>query len=295
VPTRKARELLVATFHALFCCDLSEVSLLDAMFLVKAHGGLVCLMSIEGGMQDSQFEGGAQGIALRMAADLGDAVHLGQPVLAVEQGAERVEVRTEELTVDAAHVAVTVPPSLIGRIQFDPPLPADHVLLHNAVPAGTETKWVAVYPTAFWREDGLAGSSVAMDDAFEVSLDASPASGAPGMLALFAAGPKARALARLTPEEREAEALTTLVRRFGPEAGEPAEHHEQNWAEEPWSRGCSMGHFGTGVLTQFGRLLREPVGRIHWAGTETATVSHGAIDGAVRSGERVAAELLALA
>jgi monoamine oxidase len=55
-----------------------------------------------------------------------------------------------------------------------------------------------------------------------------------------------------------------------------------------------MGHFGTGVLTQFGSLLSEPVGRIHWAGTETATVSHGAIDGAVRSGERVAEELLAV-
>ena len=55
-----------------------------------------------------------------------------------------------------------------------------------------------------------------------------------------------------------------------------------------------MAHFGTGVLTQFGHLLREPVGRIHWAGTETSAVSHGAIDGAVRSGERVAEELLAL-
>src|SRR5205085_10805333 len=107
-------------------------------------------------------------------------------------------------------------------------------------------------------EDGLAGSSVAMDDPFEVSLDASPASGSPAMLALFAAGPKARALARLTPVDRRAEAIATLVRRFGPQAADPAEYHELNWAEEPWSRGCSMGHFGTGVLTQYGHLLREP-------------------------------------
>jgi monoamine oxidase len=47
------------------------------------------------------------------------------------------------------------------------------------------------------------------------------------------------------------------------------------------------------VLTQYGRLLREPVGRIHWAGTETATTSFGAMDGAVRSGERVCEEILA--
>jgi monoamine oxidase len=53
-----------------------------------------------------------------------------------------------------------------------------------------------------------------------------------------------------------------------------------------------MAHFAPGVLTQYGRLLREPVGRLHWAGTETAGTSHGAIDGAVRSGERAAAEVL---
>jgi monoamine oxidase len=53
-----------------------------------------------------------------------------------------------------------------------------------------------------------------------------------------------------------------------------------------------MAHFTPGTLTRYGHLLREPLGRVHWAGTETATVSHGAIDGAVRSGERVAAEIL---
>ncbi|HYV59226.1 MAG TPA: FAD-dependent oxidoreductase, partial [Acidimicrobiia bacterium] len=38
---------------------------------------------------------------------------------------------------------------------------------------------------------------------------------------------------------------------------------------------------------------RTPAGRVHWAGTETATASHGTIDGAIRSGERAAAEVLA--
>ncbi len=83
-----------------------------------------------------------------------------------------------------------------------------------------------------------------------------------------------------------------LTTRLGPAAASPVEVMEQNWAEEEWSRGCSMGHFPTGVLTQYGRRLREPVGRLHWAGTETATTSYGAMDGAVRSGERVCEEIL---
>lgn len=295
VPTRQARELLGATFRALFCTDLSEVSLLNALHLIRSHTGLVCLMSIKDGMQDGQFDGGAQAVALRIAGELGDRVHLDEPATGIEAHDDRVVVHTTKGDITAGRVAVTIPPSLTGGIRFDPPLPADHALLRNAASAGTEIKAMAVYETPFWREDGLAGSSVAMDDRFEVSLDSSPASGTPGVMALFAAGPKARALAALTPEDRRAEALAVLTRRFGPRAAEPIDYLEQNWAEEEWSRGCSMAHFGTGVLTQFGHLLREPVGRIHWAGTETSAVSHGAIDGAVRSGERVAEELLALA
>lgn len=53
-----------------------------------------------------------------------------------------------------------------------------------------------------------------------------------------------------------------------------------------------MAHFAPGVLTQYGEFLRQVTGCIHWAGTETATVSHGAIDGAIRSGQRAADEIL---
>jgi monoamine oxidase len=37
--------------------------------------------------------------------------------------------------------------------------------------------------------------------------------------------------------------------------------------------------------------LREPVGAIHWAGTETADQWTGFLDGAVRSGLRAADEV----
>ena len=86
--------------------------------------------------------------------------------------------------------------------------------------------------------------------------------------------------------------MRTLTRRLGPAAASPVEVLELNWAQEQWTRGCSMGHFPTGVLTHYGRRLREPVGRLHWAGTETASTSYGAMDGAVRSGERVCEEIL---
>jgi monoamine oxidase len=87
--------------------------------------------------------------------------------------------------------------------------------------------------------------------------------------------------------------LASLAGYFGPRAAQPDDYVEQDWSAEEWTRGCYGAHMPPGVLTQFGPVLREPVGRIHWAGTETATEWSGYMDGALTSGERAAAEVLA--
>ena len=63
--------------------------------------------------------------------------------------------------------------------------------------------------------------------------------------------------------------LANLVQLLGPRAGQPEHYIEKSWAEEEWSRGCYEGYTPPGVLTAFGPALREPIGPIHWAGTET--------------------------
>jgi monoamine oxidase len=269
------------------------VSLLNLLFLMRSAGGLTPLMTVENGYQHEQFTGGAQTAANAMAAELGGALVLDCPVRAIAQRDDGVDVRGDAATVSARHAIVAVPPSLAAHIEFDPPLPADRALLLHSAPAGTEIKAMAIYDRPFWRDDGVSGASVVMDDAYEVSLDTSPPTGDVGIMALYAAGPKARTLWTLGADERRRTIVDILRTRFGAQAASPREIVEHNWAEEVWTRGCSMAHFGTGVLTQYGRLLRQPKGRIHWAGTETAGTSWGAIDGAVRSGERAAAELLA--
>jgi monoamine oxidase len=59
-----------------------------------------------------------------------------------------------------------------------------------------------------------------------------------------------------------------------------------------WSRGGPVGYAGPGVLLDYGSIIREPVGPIHWAGTEASTFWNGYMEGAVRSGERAAGEVL---
>ena len=211
----------------------------------------------------------------------------------MSQQSDRVEVVSDAATVTARRVVLALPRALAAGIRFEPALPGDHVLLIHKIPAGTEVKTVAIYDEPFWREQGVSGASVATDDLIEITLDTTQPGHSSGVIGTYCAGPRARALWRLPERERRSLLLKTLATRLGPQAAQPIEIKEINWSEERWTRGCSCAHFAPGVLTQYGRLLREPVGRIHWAGTETATTSFGAMDGAVRSGERVCEEVLA--
>jgi monoamine oxidase len=157
---------------------------------------------------------------------------------------------------------------------------------------GPETKTLIVYDEPFWRAAGYSGQTSQPGSVAEVTIDASPASGTPGVIASFTFGPVARRVAALDPAERRRAVLDALGSRLGPRAASPVDFVETAWWTEEWSRGCSMAHMRPGILSRYGPLLRQPFGRVHWAGTETSTISHGAIDGAVRSGERAAGEVL---
>ena len=124
-------------------------------------------------------------------------------------------------------------------------------------------------------------------------MDATPPSSNLGVLAGFFDADAAIAWSEKTPEERRAAVVQEVVRQFGDEGAHPIDYAERDWTAERFSEGCYGGFMGPGTLTRYGRMLREPVGRIHWAGTETSEIWAGYVDGAVRSGDRAAEEVLA--
>ena len=85
--------------------------------------------------------------------------------------------------------------------------------------------------------------------------------------------------------------LETFARLFGPV--KPVQYLEKNWMADPWSRGCYYGMPTPGIVTECFPTWADPVGAIHWAGTETTFLSLGGMNGAVTSGERAAGEVLA--
>lgn len=292
IRTTAGYDLFEMAVRGLFTGDLSDTSFLHLLFLVRAHGSINALFSIKGGSQENMIDGGAGSIAQKVALSLGDAVRLNSPVCAITQRVDHVLVEADGLAVTARHIVVSIPPVLALEIAFDPVLPEDRTALYRAALAGPESKTLVVYDEPFWRADGLSGQSAEPNSVSEVTLDATPASGNPGVIASFTFGPVARRVDALDVQERRRAVLDALTARFGSRAQSPTAFIETPWWTEPWTRGCSMAHFPAGTLTRFGPLLREPMGRVHWAGTETATRSHGAIDGAILSGQRAAAEIL---
>ena len=113
-----------------------------------------------------------------------------------------------------------------------------------------------------------------------------------GVLVGFIDADHAIAMSATDEATRRQQVISDLVHYFGPDAAHPIAYVEQDWTAEPWSRGCYVAHTAPGVITSFGDTLREPCGRIHWAGTETATRWCGYLDGALQSGIRAAQEVL---
>ena len=285
--TRVAREAITTACRAVFAVEPSELSLLHVLFYAASAGGWDDLLDTDGGAQQDRIVGGSQLISLRMAEELGDRVELSAPVRSIRTDGDDVVVGD----VRARRAIVAVPPTLAGRIEYDPPLPAVRDQLTQRMPMGSVIKCMAVYEEPFWRDDGLSGQAVSLPGPAQVVFDNTPANGSAGLIG-FLEGREARELGAVSESERRDAVLKGFQRLFGRRAGHPTLYVEKDWSTEPYSRGCYAGVLGPGAWTAYGRALREPVGRIHWAGTETATRWMGYMDGAIQSGKRAAAEVM---
>jgi monoamine oxidase len=299
--TAGARHLFELATEAVWAAEPGDVSLLHVLFYTHSGGGFNTLVGTDGGAQQDRFHGGSQRLALLLAEQLGDErMRLGSPVRRIEHGADGVLVCADGpggesggLAVRARRAIVAVPPTLAGRIAYDPPLPARRDQLTQRMPQGTVIKTMAIYERPFWRQRGLSGQATSDLGPARVVFDNSPPDGSPGVLLGFLEGRLAREWGARAPAERRQAVLGGHARLFGAEAASPVRFLERVWAEEEWTRGCYGCLMTPGAWTEYGRALRAPIGPLHWAGAETATVWNGYMDGAVRSGERAATEVLA--
>ncbi|MGW7541123.1 flavin monoamine oxidase family protein [Streptomyces sp. NPDC054770] len=297
--TGAAVDLVNIFLNSAYGGEARDASALFSLWYVAAFGDETHPGTMErgtgttGGAQDSRFVGGSQLVAQRLAVELDGRVHLSAPVRRISQDATGVTVVSDAGDWRADRVIVAVPPLLASRIVWDPLLPPQQGQLLQRLPFGTLMKCVAVYDKPFWRSDGLSGMGLLRDGSpIREMFDNTPPDGGPGVLMGFLGGREWRKWAHRPAHERRGAVLRCFARVVGDRAFDTVEYVEQDWTAEEWTQGGPTAVAAPGVLTGYGEWLGRRFERVHWAGAEFAAYWNGFMDGAVRSGQDAAAELL---
>jgi monoamine oxidase len=288
--TATSRDLMAIMARVTWGAEPDEVSMLHAVRYVKAAGGIDRMLDVVGGAQQDHFPGGTQQIADKMAADLGDRVRLDAAVSRIEWSDDAVAVTSTAGVVEARRAIVAIPPAHRLAVDIAPAPPIEYQQLAQRWPQGALSKAYAVYRRPFWRDAGHSGQALSDEGPVFITFDVSPGDDGPGVLLGFV---DSREFDALPPGQRRKKALESFAALFGVDAENPIEYLDHCWGAEPFAPGGPTAAVPPGSWTQFGPLLRKPVGPLHWAGTETADEWTGFLDGAVRSGLRAAAEVAA--
>jgi monoamine oxidase len=227
----------------------------------------------------------------------------------IEHSNGLVTARGDSFAVTARRCIVAIPPALAGRIVYAPTLsnlnPRGFVRdqMTQRYPMASILKVNVVYPRPFWRDAGLAGQVTSDSGAVRATFDNTPypdpqtSNVTPGALLGFVEADEARYWTARTRQERYQKVITDLANYFGPKALSPLGgingYYEALWNREEFSGGGPTGVPMSGAILEYGQAMRDPIGLVHWAGTETAVRWSGYMDGAVESGDRAASEVLA--
>ena len=267
-------------------------SALQALQMAASAGSFTDLVDADF-ILDKRVVGGMQSVSQGLAARLGDDVFLEQPVRFLEWDENGVVARADGMTVRARHAVLAHAPVLYSRISFDPPLPRRQQQLHQHLSMGLVIKVHAVYDRPFWREQGLSATAFSPYELVHEAYDNTNHGEERGTLVGFVSDRLADDVFELSADERRERILESLAHYYGPEAKNPVVYYESDWGTEEWTRGAYAASFDLGGLARYQKDVRAAVGPIHFACSDIAGAGFQHVDGAIRMGRSVAAEIIA--
>lgn len=276
-----------------YTIEPKDVSMLYFLYALKINGGMSTMLDIgANGAQNLRVVEGLAAMCTRIANQLGDRVVLGAQVYDIVQREDGLRVIGDSIVVEADRVIIALPPNQIQRIDFDPMLPRRRMWLMHRLEMGAVIKCFAIYEKPFWRGrvvTPLDPDTLVIDHA----LDASSVDDGHVALVAFIGGDDAVAWSDRSPVERRAVVLDNLAQVFGEEALTPVDYFDHDWLSEPTIGGGYSCYAPPGVMTAGYEELATPIGFLHWAGTEMATVHQGYVEGSLQSAYRACDEVLA--
>lgn len=231
--TKEGRAYFHIYAEAVYSADAADMSALHTMFYAKSGRDMKTLLAVGDGAQQDRVEGGSVRVSELMAEALGDRVFLDSPVRTIRQDEDGVTVIARDGTEHrASQVIVTLPPTLAGRLEYDPPMPSWRDQLTQRLPAGSVIKMYLVYETPFWRAHGLNGQVGSDQGPVKITFDNTPPGYEHGVMLGFMEGNDGREWAHRTAAERRAAFTDCLVRYFGDAARHPIDYLEKDWMAE---------------------------------------------------------------
>ncbi|PYI03998.1 amine oxidase [Aspergillus sclerotiicarbonarius CBS 121057] len=286
---------------ALLGVDSIEVSALYMLYYFKSGSGIDNLLSDEkNGGQYLRTRQGTQTISQKMAEELDpETLFLGTPVTSIDQSRPDGICLVQTLdnaTFHCRRVIVSVPTTLYQSISFSPPLPQTKNSLSHDTVMGYYSKMIFVFNEPWWRNAGFTGIFDSADGPVSFTRDTSVPRDDQWSITCFIVGGRGRTWSKLSKADRHTQVWEQFCRYFGEfveKIPEPANVLEMEWSKQPSFLGAPCPVMTPGTMTTVGTELATPFGRVHFVGTETSIVWRGYMEGAIRSGQRGAAEVLA--
>jgi monoamine oxidase len=266
----------------------SEPSEISALFVAQQRAQMNA-NGIHGVVRAHRVEGGLAQLVHHLVDEFarlgGPPVSLGEAVERVSwsDAAANVSTTTRSLAVDRVVLACSLVP--LRSVTFEPALPAPLATAIGELGYGTVTKTALQYPQRTWP-DGYATTTQRSQRVYESTVDQS---GEPGVLMAYTGGDGGRTLAQVDEAARMAAVAADLQVMYGLDS--PLGGFSRAWSNEP-RFGGSYAAYGPGQVVAHWNVLRQPCGSIHLAGEHVATWT-GYLEGAVESGQRVAAAIVA--
>ena len=287
---RTLRMLFTILTHVHFTAEPNEISFMYVLDQVQAFRGAQHVFALRPAHNQERIPGGMQRLVERLAQQLRTQIATDTPVLAIRQDEESVSAYSRGSSFRARYAIVATAPTIAAQIYHEPALPAQRDALNQRVIMGRAITAVLCYDYPFWRENKLSGFMLSHDGPASMVHDVSPTTSSEGALACLIVGDKASHWGAQPRGERLKALVSQLATWFGEETLAYRGMIERDWNNERWSRG-TIGFMPPGSAN-FIHAMSTPVGRLHWAGSETANDWIGSIEGAVEAGERSAAEVI---
>ena len=283
-----AKKDFIQHIRSEYTCEPERHSLLDL-----ARNAAMYYTSLERNMNYRVVDGNDL-IPCALAEALPD-VRLNAPVISIQVRPEEVEITYKQadshLTVHSAFAILAIPFTTARLIEFNPPLPSAHHKMVHELSYGTVTKVLIEYRQRFWEARGWNGR-LTTDSPIVLTWHAtSHVEGQHGILTVYTGGEPGAKLAALSDEDRTRVAIAEIEKLFPGSADLIETTATLAWPNEPYTR-ASYAALAPGEVTAHWQTLFEPAGRLFFAG-EHASPIQGFMEGAVESGQRAAAMILA--